>query len=158
MTPITQEATRAGFIDARRDAPEAYRALAALTRAGALEHRLGELVKIRASELNGCTYCVQEHLGAARRAGEDERRLQGLAGWRESPDFDARERAALALTEALTLIADAPLEEGVLAEAAAHFPPAELAALVVAITAINAWNRIMLASGGRPRHAEGNAA
>ena len=132
-------------LDLRREAPEAYRALAALTRAGALDHRLLELVKVRASQLNGCAHCAERHLEVARRAGEAEARLDALPRWRESAAFTGRERSALALTDALTLVARAPLPEEALAEAARHFDRHELADLVVAITAINAWNRVTLA-------------
>lgn len=132
-------------VDLRRDAPEAHRALAALTRAGAVDPRLGELVKVRVSQLNGCARCHDEHTALARAAGEDEGRLRALPVWRDADLFDPRERAALALADALTLIADAPPADEVRRAAARQFEDAELAALVVAITAINAWNRVILA-------------
>jgi AhpD family alkylhydroperoxidase len=135
----------------KRDNAEAYRALSALTRAGAADPRIVELVKIRASQLNGCSYCIDLHSAEARAAGETERRIWALAAWRESPFFDVRERAALALTEALTLVAQRPVPEEVYAEAARHFPPAELAALAAAIAAIVAWNVYTIASGAMPR-------
>ena len=137
---------RAPGLDLRRRAPEAVRALAALTRAGAVEARLGALVKVRVSQLNGCARCRDRHTAHARDAGEDEGRLRALPHWRRSPLFDGRERAALALAEALTLIADGPVPGEVQREAARHFEEAELAALVVAVIAINAWNRATLAS------------
>ncbi len=137
-------------VDIRHDAPDAYRALAALTRASTLEHGLTELVKARASQINGCAYCVDLHAGRARQAGEHERRLHVLAVWRDAPFFTARERAALALTEALTLIAHGPVPEEVYADAARHFGGPELSRLVMVITAINAWNRVMVAAGEQP--------
>jgi AhpD family alkylhydroperoxidase len=136
-------------LNLRRDVPEAYRALAALTRAGPIEGGLAELLKVRASLLNGCGYCVHQHSAIARRGGETEERLAGLRRWREAGAFDERERAALALTDAITLVADGLRLDDALREAERHFLPAELAALVVAIVAINAWNRMSLAAGLR---------
>ena len=98
-------------VDLRRDAPDAYRALAALTRASTLDHGLAELVKVRASQINGCAYCVDLHVGLALKAGERQRRLHALAVWHDSPFFTERERAALALTEALTLMSQGPVPE-----------------------------------------------
>ncbi len=136
--------------DLRRDAPDAHRALAALTRASSLDHGLQELVKVRVSQLNGCAYCVDLHVGLSRKAGESDRRLHALAVWREAPFFDERERAALALADALTLLPSGPVPQDAYAAAADHFPEGELAALVVAITGINAWNRVMIAAGTEP--------
>ncbi len=82
-------------VDLRHEAPDAYRALAALTRASTLDHGLAELMKVRASQLNGCAYCVDLHVRLALKAGEHQRRLHALAVWRESPFFSDRERAAL---------------------------------------------------------------
>jgi AhpD family alkylhydroperoxidase len=135
----------------KRDSPEAYRALAALTRAGGGDVRVGELVKIRASQLNGCAYCIDLHTAEARAAGETERRIYALSAWWEAPFFDDRERAALALTDALTLVAQRPVPEEVYAEAARHFAGPELATLVAGIAAINAWNVYTIASGAMPR-------
>jgi AhpD family alkylhydroperoxidase len=136
--------------DVRHDAPDAYRALAALTRAATLDHSLAELVKVRASQINGCAYCIDQHIRVALKGGEHQRRLDTLAVWRETPFFDERERAALALTEALTRISQAPVPEEAYAEAAELFEGPELTALVVVITGINAWNRVMMASGEQP--------
>ena len=145
-------------VDLRRDAPEAYRALAALTRAGAVEDRLGELVKVRVSQLNGCARCHDEHVRLARAAGEDERRLRALAAWRHADIFDARERAALALADALTLVAEAPPADEIRRAAARQFDDCQLAALVAAIIAINAWNRAILAGAPGPRTGAGRRA
>jgi AhpD family alkylhydroperoxidase len=139
-----------GRLDIGRAAPEARRALAALSRAATLDHGLGELVKVRVSQLNGCAYCVDLHARLAREAGERDRRLLGLALWRDAPFFDARERAALALAEALTDLPRGPVPEGVWEEAARRLTEEDLAALVVTITGINAWNRVMIAAGAAP--------
>lgn len=137
-------------LDFRREAPEAYRALAALTRASAVDHGLAELMKVRASQLNGCAYCIDLHVGIALKAGEIQRRLHALAAWRESPFFTERERAALALTEALTLMDRGPLPDAVAAEVARCFDESERSSLVVVIAGINAWNRVMVAAGDQP--------
>ncbi|WP_217921166.1 carboxymuconolactone decarboxylase family protein [Miltoncostaea oceani] len=137
-------------VDLRREAPDAYRALAALTRASTLDHGLAELMKVRASQLNGCAYCVDLHVRLALEAGEDPRRLHALAVWRESPFFSARERAALALTESLTRMEAVPLPEVVASAVEDHFDPAERGQLIVVIAGINAWNRVMVAAGDPP--------
>jgi AhpD family alkylhydroperoxidase len=105
---------------------------------------------VRASQINGCAYCVDLHVGIALKAGERQRRLHALATWRESPFFSDRERAALALTEALTRMDQGVLPEAVVAAAAEHFAPDERAQLVVVIAGINAWNRVMAAGGDQP--------
>lgn len=132
--------------DAQSHAPDVYRAMAAFDRSIELDPQLRELVKIRASQINGCAYCIELHTRDARRAGESERRIYALAAWHESPLFSRRERAALELTDALTRVADG-VPEAVYADAQAEFEPRELAQLVLAITAINAWNRIAISSG-----------
>jgi AhpD family alkylhydroperoxidase len=139
-----------GAVDIRGAVPEARRALAALSRAAELDHGLAELVKVRASQLNGCAYCVDLHVRLAIEAGEDARRLHALALWRDVPFFDARERAALALAEALTDLPRGPVAEEVWDEAARCLGDEDLAALVVVIAGINAWNRVMIASGETP--------
>jgi len=121
---------------------KAMNALDAASRQISLEPALQELVRLRASQLNGCGYCVDLHSGDARKAGESERRLYALPVWRETPFFTARERAALALTEAATRLTDGPVPESVVAEAARHFSEVELAELLWTITVINAWNRL----------------
>ena len=129
------------------DAREAYRALAAFDRSIEFDPALRELLKIRASQINGCAYCIELHTRSARKAGESEQRIYALSAWRESPRFSDRERAALAVTEAVTRIADAGLPEDVYGQARAHYDEHELAHLILAITAINAWNRIAVSSG-----------
>ena len=109
-----------------------------------LDERLHVLVKQRASLINGCVYCIDMHGKEGLDAGESERRLFGLAAWRESPFFTDRECAALALTDAITLVADGHGPGDVWEEASRHFDAAELAQLTWAITVINAWNRIAI--------------
>jgi AhpD family alkylhydroperoxidase len=125
-------------------APPLHRALVTLGNEVELDPRLRELVNLRASILNGCAYCIDKHTNIARKAGESEQRLYAVAAWHEAPFFDDRERAALALTDAVTLISDEHVPPEVWEGASAHFEPDELAQLVWAITVINAWNRIAI--------------
>jgi AhpD family alkylhydroperoxidase len=127
-----------------RAAPRVYGALITLGNQVELDRRLRELVNVRASILNGCAYCIDMHTKVARRAGESERRLHAVAAWPDAPYFDDKERAALALTDAVTLIGDEHVPREVWEEASAYFEPDELAQLVWAITVINAWNRIAI--------------
>jgi AhpD family alkylhydroperoxidase len=113
-------------------------------RASGLEPSLLELVKTRASQMNGCAFCIDMHTKDARAAGETEQRLYALPAWRETPIFTARERAALAWTEALTNIQQGHAPDEVYAEARGEFSEEELVRLTVAITQINAWNRIAI--------------
>ena len=129
-------------LSARRLAPAPYQAMAELDKSIDFDPSLHELVRIRASQLNGCAYCLDMHTRDARRAGEDERRLATLAGWHESPFFTRRERAALALTDAMTRLGEHGVTDAVWAEVTEHFDESELAQLLWAIVAINAWNRI----------------
>jgi AhpD family alkylhydroperoxidase len=108
--------------------------------------RLRELVRIRASQLNGCAYCVDMHTKDARAIGETEQRLYGLSAWPETPYFSARERAALAFTESVTLLARDHVPAADYAAVAAEFSPDEIAALVSLIVTINAWNAIGVAT------------
>jgi AhpD family alkylhydroperoxidase len=104
--------------------------------------RLRELVRIRASQLNGCAYCIDMHTKDARTKGETEQRIYALPAWRETPYFSARERAALAFTESVTLMANDHVPAEAYDEVAAEFSPDEVAALLSLIVAINAWNAI----------------
>ncbi|WP_446678439.1 carboxymuconolactone decarboxylase family protein [Actinomadura alba] len=117
-------------------------ALDAASRDTRLETSLLELVRTRASQINGCAYCVDLHNRDARKAGEDERRLLALPVWRDAPFFTVRERAALELAEAMTRLSDGPVTDEVFAAAAAEFTEVELAELIWTITVINAWNRL----------------
>ena len=129
-----------------KHARPAYRAMIALDGAIEFDGPLGELVRVRASMLNGCAYCVNMHTADARAAGETEQRLYAVATWTEAPWFTDRERAALALTDAVTLIADGHVPREVWDEASAHFDEEELTQLLWTITAINAWNRVAVAT------------
>ncbi len=129
-------------------APGAYAAMDALDRYLAtcdLEKALLMLVQLRASQLNGCAYCLDMHWKDLRAAGEQEQRLYSLAAWRECPWYTDRERAALAWTEAVTLIASDHVPDAVYREVKPHFSEPELAGLTLAVAAINAWNRLSIA-------------
>jgi AhpD family alkylhydroperoxidase len=126
-------------------APEAYKhlyALDSLLKESSLNPVVWELVKIRASQMNGCAFCVDMHAFAAHEAGESLQRLFAVAVWREAPFFTNAERAALALTEAATVFEHGQVPDEIWDEAAAHFSEEQLAALVLAIAVINLWNRI----------------
>ncbi|MHB8960034.1 MAG: carboxymuconolactone decarboxylase family protein [Candidatus Limnocylindrales bacterium] len=125
--------------------PEAAAAMAGLERVvrqSTLEPRLLELVRLRSSQLNGCAFCVDMHTKDARAIGEDEQRLHLVAVWREAPGFSARERAALAWAESLTLLHETGAPDDVYADVAAQFDEREQVALTLAIVAINGWNRL----------------
>ena len=133
--------------------PDGYAALrgveAYLARSG-LERSLIELVKMRASQINGCAYCLDMHSKDARRGGETEQRLYLLSGWRESPLYSPRERAALAWTESLTRVADTHAPDADYEGLLPHFTAAEIGSLSILIGMINLWNR--LAIGFRAEH------
>ena len=132
-------------IDLRADARDLYRAYVALDRAvqdAQPDAPLGELVRVRASQINGCAYCVDMHTRDALAGGETDRRLFALSAWRESALFTARERAALALTDAVTLISDPRGLDDAYEAAAEHFDRGELAALLYLIVTINGCNRL----------------
>ncbi len=110
-----------------------------------IETSLFELIKMRASQINQCAYCIDMHSKDARKAGETEQRLYALSAWRETPFFSARERAALAWTEALTLIAGQPVSDQLYDHMLLHFSEKELVDLSMIIVAINGWNRLAIA-------------
>jgi AhpD family alkylhydroperoxidase len=120
-------------------------ALGAQVEASGLEHSLLELVKMRASQINGCAYCLDMHSKDARAAGETEQRLYLLDAWRETSLYSERERAALAWTEAVTLVAEGHVPDEAYDEASNHFTEQELVALTLAIAAVNSWNRLNIA-------------
>jgi AhpD family alkylhydroperoxidase len=128
-------------------APELMKALAAFgsqVEGSGLEPALVELVKTRASQINGCAYCIHMHTRDARARGETEERLYLLDAWRESPLYSERERAALAWTEAVTLVAQTHVPDAVFEEVLRHFTEAELARLTLVVATINAWNRVAI--------------
>lgn len=110
-----------------------------------LEHGLMELVKIRASQINACAYCLDMHTKDARALGETEQRIYALPAWREAPFYTPRERAALEWTEAVTRVGDTHVPDDVYAIASAEFDEPQLVALTFAIVAINSWNRLSVA-------------
>src|SRR5436190_5668328 len=124
------------------DGREAMLGLEAYLHRCGLEPTLLHLVKLRASQINGCAYCIDMHWKDLRAAGESEQRLYGLGAWRESPYYSDRERAALAWCEAVTLVAAGHISDTVYEEARAQLTDKELADLTVAVSVINAWNRL----------------
>ncbi|GGS28021.1 MULTISPECIES: carboxymuconolactone decarboxylase family protein [Actinokineospora] len=142
-------------IDVAAHAPEAYRAMLGLEKfmaGSSLPKSTYELVKVRASQINGCAYCVDMHCHDAKAAGETDERLYAVAVWRETPFFTPAERAALAFAEAATRLPDHGhgVPDEVWAEAAEHYDEPTLAALIVAVATINAWNRIAVSSRAIP--------
>jgi AhpD family alkylhydroperoxidase len=109
-----------------------------------IEKPLRELIKVRASQINGCAYCVDMHWKDARAGGETEQRLYGLVAWREAPYYSERERAALAWTEELTLIAEHHVSDKLYEQTRRQFSEQELVDLTLAVVTINAWNRIAI--------------
>jgi AhpD family alkylhydroperoxidase len=142
--------SRLNFYTAAPDAIKAMRELEDYVRNCVLEHSLMHLIKTRASQINGCAFCVHMHTRDARAAGESEERLYLLSAWRESPLYTPRERAAIAWTEALTLVARTGAPDDVYEDARRHFAEDELVRLTLLIGAINIWNR--LAIGFRSIH------
>lgn len=128
--------------------PNEMKAMAALEQQiarSSLEKSLVELVRLRASQINGCSYCIDVHASDARKAGESERRLTTLSVWREAPFFSERECAALEWTESLTLVADTHVPDDVWERVQPQFTSEEIVELTLVITTINAWNRFAIA-------------
>ena len=123
-----------------------------------LEQSLLHLIKLRASQVNGCAYCLDMHWKDLRAIGEREQRMYSLDAWRECPYYTDRERAALAWTEAVTLIADGHVPDAVYEEARAHFSEKEMCDLTLAVVAINAWNRLAISSRTVPGGYQAQAA
>jgi AhpD family alkylhydroperoxidase len=134
--------SRLDFYSASPAAIQAMIAFDTAVKALALEPRLVELVKLRASQLNGCAYCVDLHSRDAKRQGDTDRRLHALAVWRESPFFSERERAALAWTESLTRLFETHAPDADYAWLSEHFDERERVDLTLVINAINSWNRL----------------
>ena len=134
-------------------APGAYRAMLGLEEylhQCGLEESLLDLIKLRASQVNGCAYCIDMHWKDLRALGETEQRLYGLDAWEESPYYSDRERAALVWTEAVTNIQDGHVRDEVYEEARKQFSEKELADLTLAVAAINAWNRLAISARTEP--------
>ena len=135
-------------LDFRKASPQGEQAMKGLhmfVRNCGLDHSLLELVKLRASQINGCAHCIDMHTKELRADGESEQRLYLLNAWRESPFYSDRERAALAWTDALTLIAETHAPDDLYEDVRAHFSEAETVNLTMLIGAINAWNRLAIA-------------
>jgi AhpD family alkylhydroperoxidase len=130
------------------DAMQALMSLANVTRKGGVSDRTLELVNLRASQINGCSVCVDGHPRLAKRAGETDERLFAVSAWRDTPYFNEAERAALALTEALTRVNDRPdpVPDDIFEEAARQYNEPDLALLILAIANINVWNRLNIAT------------
>jgi AhpD family alkylhydroperoxidase len=117
-----------------------------------LDHKLIHLLKLRASQINGCAYCIDMHWLDARAAGETEQRLYSLDAWREAPFYTDRERAALAWVEAVTLVAQTQVPDSVFEETKAHYSDQEIVDLTFLAATINAWNRLAISLRAQPGH------
>ena len=140
-------------IDYYNIAPEAVKAILGVenyVRSTGLEKSLLELVRTRASQINGCAYCLDMHTKDARAAGETEQRLYALPAWRETPFYTDRERAALAWTEAVTLVSEGNVPDDVYNEVRAQFEEKEIVQLTLAVIAINSWNRLAISMRAVP--------
>ncbi len=135
---------RINYAKAAPGALEAMRGLETYVRRCGLETPLLELVRMRASQINGCAYCIDMHSKDARAAGETEQRLYALSAWEEAPFYTDRERAALAWTEAVTRVSETHIPDEVFEHARRFFDEAELVNLTLAIVAINGWNRLAI--------------
>jgi AhpD family alkylhydroperoxidase len=147
-------------LDGRKVVPEAYKAVlqvqAYINNHSGLENSLVHLVYLRASQINGCAYCIDMHTKDARALGETEQRLYELSAWRETPFYSDRERAALAWTEAVTLVAEGHVPDEVYEEAKKHFSEAELVNLTLVVAQINVWNRLQIAFRAVPGSYQAN--
>ena len=129
--------------------PAAYQAMLGLEKylhKSGLDKKLLSLIKVRASQINKCAFCIDMHTQEARKAGETEQRLYSLNAWQETPFFTPQERAALAFTEVVTLISENAVEDELYEQLNLYFPPHEIAQILIAITTINAWNRISIST------------
>jgi len=145
----TNATTMTPRLDVEALAPGVYKAVSHLDQAATrlldaaeIDHRLRELIRIRASQLNGCAYCIDMHTKDARAVGESEQRIYALPAWREAPFFTDRERAALSFTETVTRLAETHVPDAAYDEVASEFASAEVAALLALILVINAWNTL----------------
>ena len=142
-------------IDYRKYAQEALKSLLGLEKyisESGLDHKLIHLIKMRASQINGCAYCIDMHSIDARALGETEQRLYGLDAWREGPFFTDRERAALEWTEALTLVSETHVPDSVYEEVKKYFSEKEIVDLTVVVSTINMWNRLAISTRAMPGH------
>lgn len=139
-------------LDHTKSSPEGFRAMLAVEKhvAASVDHTLLHLIKLRASQINACAYCIDMHWKDARAAGETEQRLYGLSSWREAPYYTDRERAVLEWTEALTLLTEGHAPDAAYDAVRPHFSDKQLADLSWAIAAINAWNRLAVGFRSTP--------
>ncbi|MCD7443937.1 carboxymuconolactone decarboxylase family protein [Streptomyces lincolnensis] len=154
-TTVEYTAERPARLDWARHAPEVYKAMVRLETAArkSIDHTLYELVKIRASQINHCAFCIDMHTKDALASGESVERIVQLSAWDESRHFyTAKELAALELTEAVTVLTDGFVPDEVYENAAKHFDEAELSAVIAAIAVINAWNRFGVTCRMAPGH------
>ncbi len=141
-------------IDVTKISPAAYKAVAALQSyvdQSGLDAKLRELIKIRASQINGCAFCIAMHTRDARKIGETDERMHLLDAWREAPVYTDKERAALAWTEALTLVSQTHVPDDVYDMVRRQFSEKEIVDLTAAVTVINTWNRIAIAFRAPPQ-------
>jgi len=141
-------------LDAMKLSPAAFKAMSGLQAyvdQSGIDHALLELIKIRASQINGCAFCLTMHTNDARKAGESDERMHLLNAWHEAPVFTARERAALAWTEAVTRVAESHVPDEVYQQARKHFSEKELVDLTAAVVTINSWNRLCVAFRIQPQ-------
>jgi AhpD family alkylhydroperoxidase len=155
--------SRIDYHNLAKDGARIMLQMVAYLRHSGLEPALLELVKMRASQINGCAYCIDMHSKDARAAGETEQRLYGLNAWRETPYYTDRERAALLWTESLTNLQDGHVSDEVFEEVRRSFTDEELVNLTLAVNQINSWNRISIAfravpGSYQPSHAAGKVA
>ncbi|MFD0697010.1 carboxymuconolactone decarboxylase family protein [Paenibacillus sp. GCM10027628] len=140
-------------MDYTKEYPEAFQAMLKLekfVRGSGIDKTLLELIKLRASQMNGCAYCLNMHAQDARSQGETEQRIYLLNAWREAPYYTDAERAVLALTEAVTRISEAGVPQAVYEEARRHFDGKQFTAILMAINVINSWNRLAITTGMMP--------
>ena len=133
--------------------PQSYAAMLALEKyliSTSIDKKFKDLIKIRASQINGCDYCIELHTKEARQHGETEQRINALNAWRDTAFFTPEERAVLAFTEAVTLIADHHVSDEIYDEVRKYFDEAKIAEIIMAIVTINGWNRIMITSQKTP--------
>jgi AhpD family alkylhydroperoxidase len=160
-SPCTKETRMQQRLDALKISPAAYKAMAGLQAyvdQSGLERPLLELVKIRASQINGCAYCINMHTTDARKLGESDERMHLLNAWQEAPVFSERERAALAWVEAITLVAEDHVPDDVYEQARRQFSEKEIVDLTAAAVTINAWNRLAIAFRAMPQVKSAKAA
>ncbi len=136
-----------------KEIPAAYQAMIGLEKfldTTSISKQLKELIKIRASQINGCAYCIDMHTKDARALGETEQRIYALSAWRDTPYFTPAERAVLALTESVTVITKEHVPDAVYDEVARHFDSKQVGEIIMAIITINAWNRIAISTNMMP--------